>query len=153
MAHPPLEAFLSAASACAHSMLESATYIEDELPKLALPEPFQGRISAVCSVLVGTKHDIVTEVGELYELMGLGEPPESSTVQRRVERIVRWLGDDMPKLHAVVKGLEEAVATQGVIGSAYILVAESAVNVYRSFAEVSDAAARYRAALGPGAVA
>jgi len=147
MSHTQLEAFLLAASSCAHAMLENAMFIEKELPTLAVPEPFQSQISQVCSALVGTKHDIITEVFELHELREHGEPPGSITVQRRVERIVAWLGEELPKLHALVQALEAATETRSPTSGAYILVAESATNVYRTYEHVSLAADKYREAV------
>lgn len=65
-------------------------------------------------------------------------------MQRRVERIERWLGEELPKLHELVVALEAAAQAQASAGSAYILVAESATNVYRGFQQVSLAADAYR---------
>ena len=95
--------------------------------------------------MIGTKHDIVTELGELRDL---DEADASADVESRVERILRWLGEELPKLDAVVTSLEAAKAADGAAGTAYVLVAESAVNVIRKFVVVSDAEAAYRDSLG-----
>jgi hypothetical protein len=139
-----LSSFISAAESCAHEMLSTASYIEGELPSLRLPPPYVKSIAEVCSSLVGTKHDVISELHELGELSA---DRASETVQDRVERIHAWLGEELPKLHKLVKSLESASQSQPEIGTAYILVAESAVNILMSFGKVTDAAkACFRAA-------
>ena len=122
-------------------MLSSAAYIEQELPSLVIPDAHRNAIKQACSDLVGTKHDVVSELGELHELT------DPAMVQSRVERIVGWITEELHRLHAVVKTLESASASDSSIELAYMLVAESAVNVLRSFDNVTQAAKKYRAAI------
>lgn len=139
-----LNDFISAASSCAHEMLASAAYIESELLSLVIPDAHRSAIKQVCSDLAGTKHDVVSDLGELHELT---VPAGSTVVQNRVERIRNWLADELPKLHAVVKSLESASAFDNKVELAYMLVAESSVNVLRSFENVTQAARKYREAV------
>lgn len=129
-------------------MMMNASFMEKELPSVALSEHLRLAIENVCSSLIGTKHDIVTELGELRDLV---EANASADVKSRIERILRWLEEELPKLDAVVTSLEAAKAADGAAGTAYVLVAESAVNVIRKFVVVSDAEAAYRDSLGHSA--
>lgn len=143
MTQPRLHAFMAAASACAHAMMDNAVYMERELPTLGLSADLSSRISALCATLIGTKHDIVTEVIELDELCCGAEPADPAAVAHRVERTVRWLGEEMPKLHEVVVALQSAMDSHAPAGTAYLLVAGSAVNVYDSYEGVRQAADEY----------
>lgn len=135
-----LQAFLSAAATAAHEMLANATYVQGELSVLGLAESRRQAIAAVCSALIGTKHDVISELAELREL---GEPPTSTLVQRRVERIARWLGEDLPQLNAVVEELDAARGSDPAAGGAYVLVAESAANLLRAVGQAATAATEY----------
>jgi len=132
-----LSSFMSAAGLCAQEMLSNASYIDRELSSLRLAPAYVQSIGEVCSSLIGTKHDVISELHELEEFSA---EPASEVVQRRVERIHRWLGEELTKLHNVVKSLESASQTEPEIGTAYILVAESAVNIIQSFSKVSNEA-------------
>lgn len=140
MPNSRLSAFRSAAAAAALEMLENASYIKRELPSIGLSEPQVSAIERICSALVGTKHDVINEVHELAER---GDDAALETIRMRVERIVSWLGEDLPQLHAVVKGLEAAGATDPASNLAWFLVSESAVNVYRSVTRAREAADAY----------
>lgn len=137
-----LSNFLSKAGSCALEMLNNAAYIEKELGSIGLAKQHENAIMEVCSALVSTKHDVVTELHDLDELRA---PAGSSLVQSRVERILGWLGEDTAKLHALVMSLESDASGEHKSGLAYLLVAESATNVLRSFQQVSEASDRYRA--------
>jgi hypothetical protein len=129
--------FMASAGACAHSMLENATYIEKELGSLDIPEPIRVAILEVCSSLNGTKHDVVHELGELSDLLGSST---SEVIPDRVRRIMAWLSEDVSKLHALVKSLEALTSEDKRMGIAYLLVAESATNILHRFTEAGDAA-------------
>lgn len=149
MASSQLVAFLSAAEGCALEMLMNASYMNEQLQSLVVPEPHRAAIVHMCGVLVGTKHDIVDEVWCAREAP---QPAASSIMQSRVERILQYLGEEMPKLDALVRSLDTASRTDSACGGPYLLVAESATNIYKSFARVVDAAKDYQQAvkaLGP----
>jgi len=139
-----LKAFMLAASDCANEMMSNASYIEKELPKITLPAELKGEILAVCDSLVGTKHDVISEVLELGELP---DDTECDVLLRRAERILRWLCEEPPKLHSVVSTLDrlnQVVGTaSGSAGLAYLLVAESATNILHGVAKASDAADKF----------
>ena len=66
-------------------MLENAAYIEQELPKIEIAEEGRRQILEVCSALVGTKHDVITELSDLEDL---DLWPGAEEIQNRVKRIV-----------------------------------------------------------------
>jgi hypothetical protein len=141
---PPLAAFQSAAWACAHTLLENIMYIQKELPTLDLPEAQRSAIVQICTTLIGTKHDVVSELFDLQDMESAAEP---DMIQKRIERIVQMVIEDLTQLHEVVQSLESAMANDRRVGLAYFLVAESATNILRSFAEMSTAAERYGAGI------
>ena len=132
-----LNAFISAASACAHEMMENGLFIEQELFANKISDGYISVLSEAYSGIVGTKFDIINELGELEEVAAR---PQSAEVQNRVNRIVGLITDELWSLHAVVKNLEAASETDHMAQSAYMLVAESAVNIVHKFENVKKAA-------------
>jgi hypothetical protein len=137
---PLLEAFQSAAWRCAHTLLENVMYIQKELPTLDLADAQRSAIVQICSTLVGTKHDVVSELFDLQDIQGVAAP---GVIRQRIERIVRMVIEDLTSLHEVVQSLESATANDRRAGLAYVLVAESATNMLRSFATMRDAVDSY----------
>lgn len=72
MAAEQLSEFCSAAALCAHTMLDNGAYIQKELGSIDVSDRLRGAISDVCSALMATKHDVISE---LIELDGLGATP------------------------------------------------------------------------------
>lgn len=140
MSNKYLTAFLSAAASCAHEMMKNAMFMEKEFPSIAISKHLRGAIESVCSSLVGTKHDIITELGEIQDLV---EADASAALESRVDRVVRWLGEELPKLDAVVTSLNAVRVTDSAAGTAYLLVAGSAVNVMQRYGAAADAADAY----------
>jgi hypothetical protein len=132
-----IHAAMSAARQCALTMLESALFIARELPALRLSDALRKQVQEACGGLTATKHDIDTEVEELWELLatGAGQPAAA----RRLERMHRWLGEDVARMHTLVTALEEASSQDAALSAAYVLVAESAVNILESFERAGDA--------------
>ena len=132
---------MASARGCAMAMLENAIYVEKELPNVAMPDELRKLTAKVLSELIGTKHDIITEVSELDELLA-SAPSDAVKHAERVERIVRWLSDDMKELHGLVTALREAGDKNPDYGSALMLVMESATNILLTYNKVLDAAGR-----------
>jgi len=135
-----LTEFSGKAHACAMQMLQNAAYIEQELPKIEIAEESRRQILEVCSALVGTKHDVITELSDLADL-DLWSGAEE--IQNRVKRIMGWSAEELPKLHGLVQTLQAGSSQDRGNGLAFLLVAESATNVLKAFSEMSDAAERY----------
>ena len=135
-----LAAFKASAARCAHEMLNNAFYIQKELPSIDLEGSYREQIAEVCSALVGTKHDVISELHDLDEVDAAAESVE---VQRRVRRVVDWAAEEIPKLHTIVKSLQSVAAAEPRNHLAYLLVTESATNVLKAFVEMSDAADQF----------
>ena len=135
-----LAEFLSKAYSCAMRMYENASYVEQELATVKLPRRLHKEVSAVCATWVSNKHDILDELDDFHDIPA---PPESELKQARVARISRWLSEDFPQLNELVEKLRDLSENDQKFAPAYMLVAESAVNVLRSFGEVRAAADRY----------
>lgn len=133
-----VHAVIAEARDCALVMLESATYIESELPNVRMNDALRVHTEEVCTALVGTKHDIISELFELDEL--LGSQASASVIRSRVNRIVQWFRDDITKMHELVMALESASKQDPSCGPAYFLVAESAASILSAFNRTSAAA-------------
>ncbi len=135
-----LRAFELSAKRCGDQILENVAYIEKELPAIELDATLREQINSICATLIGTKHDLVSE---LFELDALRKGPSISEKQARVMRIVNGVREDLLTLHEVVTALGVVGSDAPQAGLAYPLVAESAVNVLVAFSEMSDAADQY----------
>lgn len=135
-----LAEFSGKAYACAMQMLENAAYIEKELPSIEIGEESRRQILDICSALVGTKHDVVSELGELADL---DLSPGANAIQNRVKRIMGWSAEELPKLHGLVQALQAGSDQDRGAGLAFLLVAESATNILKAFSAMSDAAEKY----------
>ena len=123
---------LEAVRTCAIGMLHNAMHIERDLPSLALPPEIRQRILDVTSSLGNTKHDVISELRRIDELRDMGAS-ESDAIAR-VPIIMRWLAQDISKVHALVTSLRAAYDTDPDVGPACALVNESATNILRSYA-------------------
>lgn len=130
-------AALSAIRDCAMEMLSNAQYIEAELPNVALPPDLRARTEEAASSLVGTKHDVISEIFDFCELRDSGGA--ESDLNDRLARMIRWLGEDASKLHELVEALRAAYASDPNLGGAYVLVMESATNILRSYGRACEA--------------
>jgi len=135
-----LTEFSAKAHACAMQMLENAAYIEQELPKIEITEKGRSQILEVCSALVGTKHDVISELSDLEDI---DLRPWADEIQNRVKRIMGWSAEELPKLHELVQALQAGSDQNRGAGLAFLLVAESATNILRAFSAMSDAAEGY----------
>jgi hypothetical protein len=124
---------------CALVMLESATYIQSELANVRMNDALRGQTDELCTALVSTKHDVISELFAVDEL--LGSEAWASLIGSRVERIVQWFRDDLTRMHRLVIALESASKQDPECVSAYILVAESATNILHAFGRTRAAAA------------
>ena len=126
-----VHAVMTEARNCALVMLESATYIKRELANVRMNDALRTQTEQVCTALVGTKHDIMSELFELDEL--LGSEASGSVIRSRVNRIVQWFRDDITRMHQLVMNLGSANKQDPVCGLAYVLVSESATNILNAF--------------------
>ena len=123
--------FMTQARSCALVMLESADYINDKLADVRMSAAHRAQTEAICNSFIGTKHDIFTELSEMYDL--LNSEGGGTAVLDRAKRIVSWFREDLAKMHELVMGLEVESKSNLDDKGAYILVAESAVNILAEF--------------------
>lgn len=128
-----LEAFCSAANACAMSLMSNAAYVQKELPSVELPVDVRASIESLCADWIGTKHDVIHELDELKE---------SSNIDDRIRRIMRWLGEDVVKLQDQVRRLETLATSEDQYRLAYLLIGESGGKILRSFVAAGESADR-----------
>lgn len=133
-----LTPFMLATRECAVQMMSNACYMLNELPNVNMPPELLERTRAVCNELIGTKHDLITEIFDLDELLASDASDEK--VGERVQRIVRWAHDDLVKMHGLVTALDELSKRDAQYSLASLLVVESATNLLNAFHQMRTAA-------------
>ena len=128
-----LDGFITAASSCAMSLMSNAGYILKELPNVELPTEDLAELESICSDLIGTKHDVIHELGDLKECSNLDD---------RVRRVMCWISEDVIKVRDMVEHLDALAKSDPRYGSAYLLVAESGTNILKSFVPTGRSAGR-----------
>ncbi len=139
---------MAEAGRCALVMLENASYIERELPYVRLPDDLRAQISDLCSSLTSTKHDVFSELFELDEILA-ASTVDASIIASRIERIVRWLSEDLPRMHELVMALRASSDRDVQYTGACVLVTESAANILRAFDWVRSAVDHIQSDPGP----
>jgi hypothetical protein len=140
-----LREFQAYAQECSAQMLMNALYIQKELATVQMTDELRQRTVELCSTLIGTKHDLVTEILELDE--ALDKSASTVEVLRRVDRMVQWAGEDAQKMHEVVMALDAELQKGVKDGGAYLLVSESAVNILTPLKQMRRLAERLREVL------
>lgn len=126
-----IHAVMAEARNCALTMLENATYIQSELANVRINDALRAETQQLCSAFVGTKHDIISELFELDEL--LSSEATASVIRSRVNRIMQLFQNDITRMHQLVMALESASKQDPAYALAYVLVAESATNILNAF--------------------
>jgi len=132
-----IDAFLTAAGACAMSMLSNGMYIEKELPNVTFPDGLHARVQHLCGSLIGTHFDINTEIAEFGEAL-TESPQDYAAVFVKTERILRWLSEPIVEMHELVQELRSASETDEQYILATILIEESATNVLNAYNAAAD---------------
>ena len=118
-------------------MLENAAFIQGELKNVKISDTNRARAEDVCTALIGTKHDVI------HELFEIDEPLSSRSIAEevvpRLRTFLDWFKEDINAMSALVMELRTASEQDAKCGSAYILVAESTVNIVDAFNRVWDA--------------
>ena len=122
---------ISAIRDCALIMLENASYIQRELPNVEMREVLKSQTVEVCESMVGTKHDVISELFEIDEL--LKSKTNWAVVSSRIDRLIRWLWDDISKMHQLVMALREDSQKNENYTLSLVLVQESAANIVNAF--------------------
>ncbi len=122
---------LSAIRDCALIMLENASYVQRELPNVVIADALRSQTAEVCDAMVGTKHDIISELFEIDELLKLDA--KLAVISSRLTRNIRWLWEDLSRLHQLVMALRSDSKKNENHTLALILVEESAANILNAF--------------------
>jgi hypothetical protein len=112
-------------------MFENASYVQRELSNVVIADPLRSQTAEICDAMVGTKHDIISELFEIDEL--LKSDAELAVISSCLARSIRWLWEDISKLHQVVMALRADSQKDENYTLALILVEESAVNILNAF--------------------
>jgi hypothetical protein len=131
MNSPAVPGAISAIRDCALIMLENASYIQRELPNVEMLEVLRLQTAEVCESMIGTKHDVISELFEIDEL--LKSKTDWAVVSSRTDRIIEWLWEDISKMHQVVMALLEDSQKNESHTLSLILVQESAANIINAF--------------------
>ena len=87
--------------------------------------------------MAGAQHDTITELDEIYELIGIfersGEIGIALKIASRLNRVTGWLQEDISRMHQTVKTLETECIRDPSCRPAYALVAETAANILNAF--------------------
>jgi hypothetical protein len=124
-------------------MLENASYVQRELPNVVIADALRSQTAEVCDAMVGTKHNIISELFEIDEL--LKSDAKSAIISSRLARSIRWLWEDISRLDQVVMALRAKSQRDETFTLALILVEESAANILNAFNRAKatvDAASR-----------
>ena len=134
-----ISTFIQLTRTCALQMMSNANYIQRELPSLDVPDELRSRIGSVCDSLIGTKHDVITELFELDELVQAGTPEERLT--EKMDRVTRWLAESVQSVHTLVMEVQSLAATDHRYSLLFFLIIESATNIINSWpSQLLDAA-------------
>ncbi len=124
---PELIRFACETQDCAMQMMANAAYIQNELPNHEMPDSLRDQITTLCSDLIGSKHDLVSEVTELEEAMC--DDASLDRISRRVKMILGWIQDDASSIHQCVKAVNDAVECGTAPSIVDMLIMESAANI------------------------
>jgi inactivated superfamily I helicase len=127
---------LTKARNCVTVLLENATYVQGQLADVQMNSALHAQTEQVCAALIGTAHDIGSELFELDELLG---PEHAVVIRSRADRMVRWFQEDATRMHQLVLALKSARLHGQASEAAYVLVAESAANVLDAFSRTKAA--------------
>ena len=115
-------------------MLSNAAFIQDELPNVHMDADHVSLTESVCSDLIGTKHDVISDLSELHDKLQSADIEQAQERARAVlGRLVGWMAEDMGKMHELIILLEAASKRDPKSESGFMLVLESATNILNAF--------------------
>jgi hypothetical protein len=122
---------------------------------LPISDAARASLKKVLDEFDGLLYDLRTEARNLEDKLGMhpGEPPNDPDIRNPDPRVTlgflcEWPRETFRMLDAVMRELERLAKGDLVSGSAYILVAESAVNMLNSNNDMQDALERIGANIG-----
>lgn len=135
-------------------MQSNVFFMRREQAGISLPDASRAGLKKVLDEFDGLLYDLRTEARNLEDKLGMhpGEPPNDPDIRNPDPRVTmgflrEWPREPFRMLDATVRELERLVAGDMAAGSAYVLVAESAVNMLNADNELQDALVRIDARL------
>ena len=135
-----LEQFLSEARECAVAMMDMAKYVQNELPNVHIEEPTLSELIALLPEIAGTGRTVYETVALLHAL----QLPVGRKLDQRglIRQAVESISSTLLSLNGIVARLSKASQQDPTRRPAFILLAESAVNIFTPFHRASAAADR-----------
>ncbi len=135
-----LEQFLSEARVCAVAMMDTAKYVQDELHNVSIEEPTLSKLLALLPEIAGTGRTVYETVALLHAL----QLPAGKNIDQRglIQQVIERTSSILLSLNEIVGKLSEASQQDPSRSPAFILLAESAVNIFTPFHRASAAANR-----------
>lgn len=121
---------------CAMAMMEAGAYIRRELPNIQLPPTQREAADRVCAELSATKHDVMSEIFELRDMLEQGD---ENQVFQTIDLALRWLMETLQQLRGITDTLQTAVIENPDFRAAFILFAESFMNIVEPFTRAQAA--------------
>ena len=122
-------------------------YVEKALPTISIDDSERSQIVELCDEFHSALYDVRKEVRNLEDKLGMhpGEEPFDPDIVNPDPKVTmsfidEWMRDAIVLMHGTVKKLE-ALSTSKADGGAYLLVAESAVNILGAYSAIKDALA------------
>ena len=81
--------YLQKARYYARVLMGNSMYIQKELPPMTMSDELREILNALCTDLIGTKHDLLHEIFEIDKLMSAS--PDTPVLAAGIERIQNWM--------------------------------------------------------------
>jgi len=132
----------------------NVSYMRREQAGIPISDAARNSLKKVLDEFDGLLYDLRTEARNLEDKLGMhpGEPPNDPDIRNPDPRVTlgflrEWPRETFQMLDVVVRALERLAAGDRATGSAYLLVAESAVNMLNAHKDVLEAVDRTEALL------
>ena len=138
-----LSNFLSESLSISRAYFSATDVFERELGiNMDWPQASRDRLINLCQMLNGAKHDLSTEIDEVSVCWRDVGP---LTLQERVDRIERWVKEDLKKINAVVEYFN-AFAPGSRQSLIHLLITDEALGLFKIFERLTTAAKAVREA-------
>ena len=122
--------YLTESRNCAMQMMQNAAFIQKELCLLAMPDCLREEIAKLCDDLISTKHDLIGQIFECYEL--LEEDSDAPRIGKMINQIHQWMNGSVGSIHECVAAVQQSIAQGTAAPVLGMLVMESAVNIIKA---------------------
>ena len=122
--------YLNESRNCAMQMIQNAAYMQKELPSLEMSDGLREEIGKLCDDLISTKHDLIGEIFECYEL--LAEDSDAPQIGKMINQIHQWMSGSVGSIQECVAAIQQSIAQGTAAPVLGMLVMESAVNIIKA---------------------